>query len=92
VDFVRTPTTAQGATEYGAHWWLSLANKEGFLKEGPYDTFAAQGFQGQLIAVIPSKDLVIVRLGMMQDEAGWTALGTWLQPIVNAFPSQSSAQ
>lgn len=88
VDFVRTPTTAQGATEYGAHWWLSLANKQGFLKEGPYDMFGAQGFQGQLIAIIPSKDLVIVRLGMMSDEAAWDTLGTWMQPIVNAFPSR----
>jgi CubicO group peptidase (beta-lactamase class C family) len=86
VDFVRTPTTAEGATSYGAHWWLSLPNKSGLLKEGPYDSFEANGFQGQLIAVIPSKDLVIVRLGIMSDEKGWDTLGAWLQPIVNAFP------
>jgi CubicO group peptidase (beta-lactamase class C family) len=87
VDFVRTPTTAQGATNYGAHWWLSPANKTGTLKEGPYDSFEAHGFQGQLIAVIPSRDLVIVRLGMMSDEKGWETLGAWLQPIVNTFPT-----
>lgn len=86
VDFLRTPATSQGATAYGAHWWLSLANKTGTLKDGPYDSFEATGFQGQLIAVVPSKDLVIVRLGLMRDEKGWDALGTWLQPIVNAFP------
>ena len=86
VDFLRTPTTAGGATEYGAHWWLSLPNKVGTLKDGPYDSFEATGYQGQLIAVIPSKDLVIVRLGLMRDEKGWETLGTWLQPIVNAFP------
>jgi CubicO group peptidase (beta-lactamase class C family) len=88
VDFVRTPTTAEGATEYGAHWWLSPSNKAGLLKEGPYDSFEAQGFQGQVIAVIPSKDLVIVRLGIMSDEKGWDTLGAWLQPIVNAFPDR----
>jgi CubicO group peptidase (beta-lactamase class C family) len=87
VNFVRTPTTAEGATAYGAHWWLSLPNKAGTLKEGPYDSFEATGFQGQLIAVIPSKDLVIVRLGLMSSEDGWDKLGDWLQPIVNAFPS-----
>jgi CubicO group peptidase (beta-lactamase class C family) len=86
VDFLRTPTTAEGATRYGAHWWLSLPNKQGLLKDGPYDSFEAHGFQGQLIMVIPSKDLVIVRLGLMSDEKGWEALGGWLQPIVNAFP------
>ncbi len=90
VDFVRTPTTAQGATHYGAHWWLSPVNKSGVLKDGPYDSFEAQGFQGQLIAVIPSKDLVIVRLGLMSDEGGWDTLGAWLQPIVNAFPARSA--
>jgi CubicO group peptidase (beta-lactamase class C family) len=86
VDFLRTPTTAKGADSYGAHWWLSRDNKQGLLKNGPYDSFEAHGFQGQLIAVIPSKDLVIVRLGLMRDEAGWDSLGAWLQPIVAAFP------
>jgi CubicO group peptidase (beta-lactamase class C family) len=87
VDFLRTPATAQGANAYGAHWWLSLPNKQGLLKGGPYDSFEAQGFQGQLIMVIPSKDLVIVRLGLMRDEKGWDTLGAWLQPIVDAFPT-----
>jgi hypothetical protein len=39
--------------------------------------------------VIPSKDLVIVRLGLMSDEKGWDTLGAWLQPIVNAFPNRT---
>jgi CubicO group peptidase (beta-lactamase class C family) len=89
VDFVRTPTTSEGAKAYGAHWWLSLPNKAGTLKDGPYDSFEATGFQGQLIAVIPSKDLVIVRLGLMRDEKGWDTLGAWLQPIVNSFPDRT---
>jgi CubicO group peptidase (beta-lactamase class C family) len=87
VDFVRTATTSEGASSYGAHWWLSLPNKAGLLKDGPYDSFEAHGFQGQFIAVIPSKDLVIVRLGMMSGEKGWDNLAAWLQPIVNAFPT-----
>jgi CubicO group peptidase (beta-lactamase class C family) len=87
VDFLRTPTTAEGATSYGAHWWLSLPNKQGTLKNGPYDSFEAHGFQGQWIGVIPSKDLVIVRLGLMTDESGWDTLDAWLQPIVDAFPA-----
>jgi hypothetical protein len=37
--------------------------------------------------VIPSKDLVIVRLGLMTDESGWDTLDAWLQPIVDAFPA-----
>ncbi|GIU66695.1 serine hydrolase domain-containing protein [Candidatus Phycosocius spiralis] len=88
VDFLRTPTKAQRATSYGAHWWLSLPNQQGILKKGPYDAFEAHGFQGQWIGVIPSKDLVIVRLGLMQEDVGWDALGRWLQPLVDVFPSQ----
>jgi CubicO group peptidase (beta-lactamase class C family) len=57
------------------------------LKNGPYDSFEAHGFQGQWIGVIPSKDLVIVRLGLMTDESGWDTLDAWLQPIVDAFPA-----
>ena len=92
VDFLRTPTTAQDASAYGAHWWLSLPNQQGILKKGPYDSFEAHGFQGQWIGVIPSKDLVIVRLGLMEGEAGWDALGSWLQPLVDAFPNQKNAK
>ena len=90
VDFVRTPATAEGALEYGGHWWLSPANKEGTLVDGPYDTFEARGYQGQRILVIPSKDAVIVRLGLMRDEGeGSAELSRSLQTIVNALPDPS---
>ena len=91
VDFLRTPTTTPGAEKYGAHWWLSLPNGKGLLKKGPYDSFEAQGHEGQVVVVIPSKDLVIVRLGLMTDSGAWEALGAWLQPIADAFPSVSGA-
>lgn len=87
VDFLRTPASSEGAVAYGAHWWLSRENRQGLLKEGPFDSFEAHGFQGQLIVVIPSKDLVVVRLGLMSSENGWDALGAWLQPVVSAFPT-----
>ncbi len=90
VDFVRTPATAEGALEYGGHWWLSPANQEGTLPDGPYDTFEARGYQGQRILVIPSKDAVIVRLGLMRDEgAGGAELSRSLQTIVSALPDPS---
>jgi CubicO group peptidase (beta-lactamase class C family) len=89
VDFLRTPATGEGATRYGAHWWLSPSNKAGLLKDGPYDSFEAHGYQGQIVMVVPSKDLVIVRLGLSQADDSWDALGAWLQPIVTAFPDAS---
>lgn len=84
VDYVRTPTVTKNATHYGAHWWLSPSNKTGLLKDGPYDSFEAHGHEGQVIMVIPSKDLVIVRLGMSTHDKAWDAIGNYLQNIVNA--------
>ena len=48
--------------KYGAHFWL---NKRGVaFPDAPYDTYSANGYNGQKTIIIPSKDLVIVRLGL----------------------------
>ena len=86
VNFVRTPVKAEGAEAYGAHWWLSPSDKSGLLKNGPYDSFEAQGHDGQVIAVIPSKDLVIVRLGLSTDKEAWPAIGEYLSNVAQAAP------
>jgi len=61
-----TPTAPQG--QYGAHWWLPSLNERTKAKARgvslPEDTFNASGFEGQKIVVIPSRQLVIVRLGL----------------------------
>ncbi len=47
---------------YGAHFWL---NKRGTAyPNAPHDIFSANGYQGQRVFVIPSKDMVIVRMGL----------------------------
>jgi CubicO group peptidase (beta-lactamase class C family) len=51
--------TPNSGGEYGAHFWLNK-NDSAF----PKDAFMAQGFEGQNITIIPSKQLVLVRLGM----------------------------
>jgi CubicO group peptidase (beta-lactamase class C family) len=58
VDHARTPTPASKG-EYGAHFWLAL-NGSGI--------FHCSGFQGQYIAIDPSRDLVLVRLGRSKPE------------------------
>lgn len=87
IDFIRTPTNAEGATHYGGHWWLSPENKTGLLKNGPYDSFEAHGHEGQVIMVIPSKDMVIVRLGLSTHEKSWDAIGSYLSAIVASVPN-----
>lgn len=56
VDYARTPTFQQPCDDgpYGAHWWLGIAG------EG---SFSANGYDGQYTALVPAKDLVIVRHG-----------------------------
>jgi CubicO group peptidase (beta-lactamase class C family) len=97
VDFARTPTPATNIDSYGAGWWLTPAKGEGeplrsLIVGGPIDAFSAQGHEGQVILVVPSKDLVIVRLGRFDDRRGaWDALGDWLGVIARKFPDAAPA-
>jgi CubicO group peptidase (beta-lactamase class C family) len=46
---------------YGLTWWL---NSAGLWPDAPRDAFAAMGFNTNLCCVIPSLDMVVVRLGL----------------------------
>lgn len=49
--------------EYGAHFWLNAGAK---YPRVPRDMFSCNGFQGQYVFIIPSKDLVVVRFGLTE--------------------------
>ncbi len=61
-DYVAKPTINSNGT-YGAHFWL---NAEGKYEDIPTDLYSVNGFQGQRIFIIPSKDLVVVRTGLKE--------------------------
>ena len=64
VEFSRTSATvAKG--RYGAHFWLMKNYPK--QKPLPEDLFLADGYQGQSVIIIPSRKLVLVRLG----KDGW---------------------
>jgi CubicO group peptidase (beta-lactamase class C family) len=97
VDFARTRGPAANADVYGAHWWLTPTAGAGkpvralIADNGLSDAFSAQGHEGQLIVVVPSKDLVVVRLGRFDDtRERWNALGDWTTVIVNSFGDRSA--
>jgi len=57
-----TPTNTSDG-RYGAHFWL---NASGFFPDVPRDMYYCSGFQGQMILIIPSLDLVVVRMGLKE--------------------------
>ncbi|SNR42216.1 CubicO group peptidase, beta-lactamase class C family [Lutibacter agarilyticus] len=60
VNYTKTPTNESEGV-YGAQFWL---NAGGHLPDVPKDLFFADGYQGQRVFIIPSKELVVVRLGV----------------------------
>lgn len=65
VKRVTTPTPAAPEGRYGGHWWLNAGDGSGARSHPrlPPTTYHAHGFQEQDLMVIPTADLVIVRLG-----------------------------
>lgn len=60
VDFVRTPAPGDPNGGYGGLFWL---NREGVLENVPRDAYFAAGYMGQRTLIIPSREMVVVRLG-----------------------------
>jgi CubicO group peptidase (beta-lactamase class C family) len=60
--YVATPTNTSNG-RYGAQFWL---NAGGYFPDVPREMYYASGFQGQMVAIFPSKDLVIVHLGLSE--------------------------
>lgn len=77
--------------EYGAHLWLDVP---AFLRPRsakdhklPDDAFFMLGHDGQMIAVIPSRDLVVVRLGLSRRRNAWDH-NAFLQQVLEAIPEK----
>ena len=64
----QTPGVPAPGGVYGAHWWLELQPELGGATAAaariPPDAFFALGHEGQTLTVIPSRRLVVVRLGL----------------------------
>jgi CubicO group peptidase (beta-lactamase class C family) len=75
VAYSRTPTPQAPDGRYGAHWWLKLSKDFGGETEAarriPADAFHALGHEGQIVTVIPSLRLVVVRLGLSVQATAW---------------------
>jgi CubicO group peptidase (beta-lactamase class C family) len=90
VDFVRSPAPADPRKGYGGHFWLNGLVEPGSrnrqLPHLPADEYAAEGHNDEFVAIFPSRNTVIVRLG-------WTVGGASFDrdrhfaAILNALPA-----
>jgi CubicO group peptidase (beta-lactamase class C family) len=80
VDYSSAPADASGG-EYAAFFW-SNASQE--LPDAPEDMYSCEGHDGQMIYIIPSLDVCIVRLGY--SKSGTFDFNLMLKDILEAFP------
>jgi CubicO group peptidase (beta-lactamase class C family) len=79
VEHATRPTPGSDQ-KYGAHWGL---NRGGRYPDIPRDAFYAKGFGGQLVLVVPSRNVVIVRLG--QTPGDGFDVNTFTGPVLKAL-------
>jgi CubicO group peptidase (beta-lactamase class C family) len=83
VDFVRTPAPAWSQAVYGGFFWLNRTRRWPV----PEDAYFMAGAGGQYTIIIPTHDLVVVRLGHYKGAAaGDQALARALSLLVKAVP------
>ena len=90
VRYMVSATPQSPRQDFGAHLWVKVP--EPFNSRAspppalPADAFHAVGHEGQFVSVIPSRQLVIVRLGLTRPESAWDH-ETFLALVLEAFPS-----
>lgn len=88
VDYVREPEHATRSAG-GAHFWVNLRDSGGKLlyPSLPEDTYMAHGNRTQVIAIVPSRKAVIVRLGWTADTAEFD-IDRHFGAVLKALPRQ----
>ena len=81
IDSGRTPRSVDpdDGFLYGHHWWT---------RPDPLGTFWAAGHDGQFIDLVPTLDLVLVRLGRTGSERT-PELRAWREAVIEAFATAS---
>jgi CubicO group peptidase (beta-lactamase class C family) len=74
VKYSLTPTPHAADACYGAHIWLNAAPDpaDRQMPGVPADAFMFKGFQSQWIVGIPSRELMVARLGVTHGEERWS--------------------
>jgi CubicO group peptidase (beta-lactamase class C family) len=82
------PGLPDNGKHYGFQWWLNTGTDgkgaERMLPGLPVDAFMAEGFEGQFVCVVPSLQLVVVRMG--QTPNGRFDNNQFLQGLIKRLP------
>ncbi len=82
IDFMKSPATPSGG-RYAGTFWLKESNPENALSDAPEDIFFADGFLGQRVYIIPSKNLVVARMGYGYSNFSFN---NFLKAIISTLP------
>lgn len=83
VEYMKTPAPASDG-HYAGTFWLQEPNPENALTDVPDDVFFADGFLGQRVYIIPSKKLVVVRMGYSLSNI---SMNDMLREIIATLPA-----
>jgi CubicO group peptidase (beta-lactamase class C family) len=88
VKYSITPAPATKKREYGAQWWLNAGNPDNpsdvKFTGLPNESVIADGFENQFIVIVPSKKLVVVRLGVTHNKN--FRIEDLVNDVINALP------
>jgi CubicO group peptidase (beta-lactamase class C family) len=89
VKMTTTDSVTNGLNRYGAHFWLKAPYPYRFDDQSSImadDAFHATGHDGQFITIVPSYDLVVVRMGLSRGTKVWDHVG-FINALLAVLPS-----
>ena len=87
--YVSTPTPKSPYGIYGGQFWLNAGlepdGSDRQWPELPKDLYFCSGYEGQHVVIVPSKNLVFVRLGLYSFPQAWDRR-EFFDKVLKAFP------
>ena len=88
VQYTTTPAPTAEKGQYGAQFWLNAGAKNNpvdrYFPDVPTDLYWADGYEGQNVFILPSKELVVVKLSLSTGD--YLDDNKFLAEIIEALP------
>ncbi|KHK60551.1 beta-lactamase [Burkholderia sp. A9] len=93
VRYLTRATPLSTRKEFGAQLWVKVPepfnDRDPQARAMPADAFHAVGHEGQFVSVVPSRELVVVRLGLSRPESAWNH-EAFLARVLDAVPASGT--